>query len=303
MSPAATFPCGQCMHCRINSLRKRSARFQLEGLFQGGPSTFSTQTYEDDYLPLADDEDIVRDDKLDWNAKQWEVTSRTSNGPPPSTVSRSHATAFIKALRKRLGKGLRFALVAEYGAKTFRPHYHTLLFGIPPDKALPAMEDAWPYGFVQAGTAKPEGMNYCAGYILKKMTKLDAPGLEPGQTPEFSRSSLRPAIGAAAVTHLAQICRTKAYLESDEYRRHFYTPTTVRIGQKIYPLDRTMRDMVARELGWEKNPYHAPLHDKFNRVSGIDHETGEILYDYDLIVAQEAKLKRTIGKQLRARTL
>ena len=45
----------------------------------------------------------------------------------------SHATKFIKKIRKKLEPHkLRYYLVGEYGSQTQRPHYHLVLFGMPP---------------------------------------------------------------------------------------------------------------------------------------------------------------------------
>lgn len=125
---------------------------------------------------------------------------------------------FMKRLRKRIGRPVRFFCAGEYGSDFQRPHFHCILFGWAPDdqklyktnKGNPlytsALLDAlWQRGFTSVGRLTRQSAQYCAKYCLKKVTGkeaelhyqfVDSDGVIHQRTPEFVRMSLKPGIGA-----------------------------------------------------------------------------------------------------------
>jgi hypothetical protein len=88
---------------------------------------------------------------------------------------------FMKRLRKKHKKTIRFFHCGEYGDKNKRPHYHALLFGHDfPDRRLfrerdgiklytsTELEELWPYGFSTVGELTFQSAAYTARYIMKK---------------------------------------------------------------------------------------------------------------------------------------
>lgn len=213
------FPCGSCVNCRRNQQRKWVARMALEERTHR-ESSWVTLTYDEDNLP-AD-----------------------------SCVRKEHLRRFLKTLgRKEIWP--RYFAVGEYGNRTGRPHYHVLLFGRHPGFVYrrgklfdPGIESAWPFGGTYtesfSTSRKPLGrIMYLASYAAKKWTK-ETPD---GRSPEFAHMSKRPFIGAAALDQLETACYQLPHI-----------PRTIRIGGRLWPLDRLLRDKLSRRTGLA----HAP---------------------------------------------
>lgn len=165
------YPCGQCLHCRINRARVWTHRLLLEQKSHAA-SVFVTLTYSDEFIP-AD-----------------------------SSLEPSDIQLFLKRLRYFLGdRKIRYYVVGEYGTATKRPHYHGALFGI-------GLEDenlilrSWSKGHVMVGELNEYSARYMTGYVTKGMTKKKDGRLE-GRSPEFARMSLKPGLGSAAVEKAA----------------------------------------------------------------------------------------------------
>lgn len=139
-------PCNKCVKCRQRRSRQWIFRLKQENK-NSENSYFVTLTY--------DDENLV-----------WSNT-----GVP--TLSKSDFQRFVKRLRKSQGKKypglkLRYFACGEYGSKTFRPHYHAILFNV--DHTL--IQQAWsldgaPIGFAHIGHVTEDSIAYNTKYILK----------------------------------------------------------------------------------------------------------------------------------------
>lgn len=166
--------------------------------------------------------------------------------PSGGTLVPRDVQLFLKRLRKAISPvALRYFFVGEYGDDTQRPHYHAALFGV----GLNAVEDvrrAWARGNIMLGDLTPQSAAYIAGYVTKKMTSKDDPRLE-GRHPEFSRMSLRPGIGAPAVSTIADALRNEhgAGFISDNAD----VPMNLRHAGKMMPLGRYVRSKLRSELG------------------------------------------------------
>ncbi len=219
---APPVPCGTCTNCRVNHRRKRTARYLLETLAHAD-STFVTLTIEDDHLTYA----------------------HGSDGAPVLTLVPDDVQLLLKRMRKR--QRFRYVAVGEYGDKRGRPHYHLLLFGVNALESYTLCTEKWGKGFVTVGEVNKQRASYMAGYTTKKMTKWDDERLNGGQHPEFMRQSLRPTIGYMALPHLEKLHYTyggaKMLADTEDVAK------TIRIGGKIWPLDRTIRNALRRKLG------------------------------------------------------
>lgn len=181
-------PCGQCMRCRLARVLDWRTRLVCEAAMHER-SSFLTLTYSDEHLPF-----------------DYGLNPR-------------HVQLFLKRLRKQLEVPIRFFAAGEYGSKTFRPHYHLLVFGedFAADRYVwrrtpsghmsyrsPLLEKCWPLGSSEIGTVTPQSAGYVCGYVLKK--RRDAGHYQrvhpfTGELcdvmPEFIRCSNRPGIGSA----------------------------------------------------------------------------------------------------------
>lgn len=158
-------PCGRCMDCRLARARTWALRIMHE-VKSHEDSCFVTLTYADEHLP------------------KW------------GTLVKRHAQDFFRNLRREVGKPVRYFLGGEYGDRGMRPHYHICLFGCSIHDR-PAIEKAWPWGFVHIGNLTFDSAAYVACYTLKKLTGPRADEyVQRGVIPEFSLMSRKPGIGA-----------------------------------------------------------------------------------------------------------
>ncbi len=220
--PGITFPCGQCMACRINTKRKKTGRLILESVMHDH-ITFVTLTYSDDEIPL-----------------------QFCNGELEGILYPQHLTQWLKRFRTRINRKFRYFAVGEYGTKTWRPHYHALLFGIDTFDTDRLLKETWGMGHVSAAESNVERMAYIASYTTKKMTGKDDLHLE-GRTPEFSRQSLKPGIGAPAVDLMAGFYQTKA--GAQYLAENGDVAPTFRFNGKTYPFDEYIKRRFRTELG------------------------------------------------------
>ena len=140
------------------------------------------------------------------------LTYDSEHLPFPGSLDPAHLRNFLKRLRfhfdKSFGGRLRFFGVGEYGDKSWRPHYHAILFGVG-YAHVGLVERAWQdsdgesIGWVHCGDVTPESCQYVAGYTTKKMTTTHDDRLIAFRRegvnlhPEFARQS--KGIGAPAL--------------------------------------------------------------------------------------------------------
>lgn len=118
---------------------------------------------------------------------------------------------FMKRLRKRFssyGITIRFFLCSEYGPKTLRPHYHGILFGIPPSKGSiyfnkvfisALISDSWKQGFITVDPVSPARCFYVAKYCSSVSVLPDH--LKDVRYKPFLLCSRKPGIGFSYLEH------------------------------------------------------------------------------------------------------
>lgn len=172
---------------------------------------------------------------------------------PSEGVSRREFQLFLKRLRKFLGDDrLRYFGVGEYGDKTFRPHYHAILYGSDRADMPQAVEACWGKGFVVVKRCSCGAFAYVAQYCTKKMTHADDPRLE-GRNPEFALMSRRPGIGQGVAPALAELWSTE--LGRKEFFEKGGVSTELRVEGQVWPLDRYMRQRIAEVAGLDRSQF------------------------------------------------
>lgn len=179
-------PCGQCIGCRLDRSLDSAVRAHHESLLYD-QNYFLTLTYDNDHLP-----------------------------PFGSLIPRD-LTLFWKRIRKR-GINLRYMACGEYGSTYGRPHYHAIIFNLPPlelrqigttKTGFPTFvndlfAECWPFGFHTLNFVSFESCAYVARYVTKKILgdgkeiyeKFDPEtGEVDCRVKEFSRWSTKPGIG------------------------------------------------------------------------------------------------------------
>lgn len=180
-------PCGNCVGCRLERARQWAMRCCDEASLHRDNS-FITLTFSDSNLPFNRSLDVG-------------IFQR-----------------FMKRLRKELDPvKIRFFHCGEYGPKTSRPHYHSLIFGYSfPDRSFlkttssdekiytsKQLDRVWGNGYASVGDLTFGSAAYVARYHLKKVGSVvsDNHYVNPvsGEilTPEYVTMSRRPGIGSA----------------------------------------------------------------------------------------------------------
>lgn len=175
---------------------------------------------------------------------------------------------WLKRFRRAVSPAkLRFFAVGEYGDRTQRPHYHAAIFGHPacyggisnrlrgepcPCPACSVVRETWGFGHVMVARLEMKSAQYIAGYVTKKMTSRDHPGLY-GRHPEFARMSLRPGIGANAMHDVASVLMQYGLENKGD------VPPALRFGSRIMPLGRYLRSRLRVLVGKDEKSPEASL--------------------------------------------
>ena len=212
------YGCGQCTPCRINKTRLWVGRMLLER-YEHKEACFATLTYNEEHLPKN------------------------------AYLSKRAAQLFIKRLRAEIEpRKLRYYIVGEYGDKSWRPHYHAILYGISPTEQN-LIEKCWPFGFVKLGTAEEKTFSYVSGYIVKKMTQPKDNRLN-NRPPEFALMSRNPGLGYGIVERMEKAYKTtpgKAALQKMDWVSETFHTTGF-----TYPLGRYLKEKIIEKTGFDK---------------------------------------------------
>lgn len=157
-------PCGKCGACRKNRRASWTFRLSKECGYSKN-SFFITLTYNDEELPTVGRHSTLR--KKDWQN-------------------------FIKRLRqwnkKKGWNNLRYYGVGEYGTKTNRPHYHSILFNVHPD-IFKELDKIWPFGHNKIDLINKARLHYVTKYHVNPAKD------DNGREEEFATMSKNPGIG------------------------------------------------------------------------------------------------------------
>ncbi len=257
--------CGQCMPCRINRRREWAGRILLEAAGYAEMSSFVTLTYNEETVPWGPVDD-------DWPAAEQQILDKRG------------FRAWVKRVRRLHAIPLRFFGVGEYGTLTQRPHYHAILFGVPPHQAKLYCDESWPNGFNSVAELNPQRAAYTASYVVKKWMQKDTQWLR-GRPPEFAVSSRRPGIGVAGLLHIVAAFQTRSGAATVAAHR---VTRTVCLNGKVYPLDRTMTRHMLEGLGLPSNYEFSKSSTTSPAIQSESHEKAQV----EKARLQDAKLRR-----------
>lgn len=214
--------CGKCVGCRLQHSREWSIRCILEA-GKHKHNSFLTLTYDDDHLHLSN-------------------FARNDTGEIIGTLNKKDLQDFWKRLRKAVvPEKLRYFACGEYGSKTYRPHYHAIVFGLEvPDKVFYRrspigdcyytsdwLNKIWQNGNVIIGDVTAESCAYTARYVIKKAEDPDISDFysDLDLQPEFLVMSRRPGIGFGAFEDDPDIDRYRVrYISTDRGSMSYTAP-------------------------------------------------------------------------------
>lgn len=212
-------PCRKCIGCNMAKQREWSVRCFHEALLH-------TRIHRDEVSQVTT--------KIP-NSCVLTLTYNDEHLPENGLLRHADFQAFMKRLRKhcslRNQPSPRYFMCGEYGGKTFRPHYHAIIFGWTPERLYEERDQSgkitkmaydldalWSYTNPSTWTPTPmgraswdafsfAGAGYVAGYVAKKQVEKHlGPVLESTDSngvyrceplaPEYRRMSLKPGLGA-----------------------------------------------------------------------------------------------------------
>ena len=231
-------PCNKCINCQVQKRKDMSVRLAHEAS-QFENCCFITLTYSPENVPVTDGKPFDKSQEffysrhhLDVPFAEFEEQSKVGFAkhkkrleiPCYQTLLPSDVQKFMKRLRRHLEyvpvkrrgirdhiKKVRYFAVGEYGGKTYRPHYHIVVFGWKPSDlehlkwhngkevfTSRQLQKCWRFGFSSVTEVNPYVAKYCARYVTKKFSRLgSADPRSKCVIPEFVLQSTRDgAIGA-----------------------------------------------------------------------------------------------------------
>lgn len=230
-----TVPCGKCPMCAAQKRSDWATRLHFEAR-RHLVKKFVTLTYADAHLKWAHGK---------------------------SQLCKRDLQLWFKKLRKA-GYKLRYYAVGEYGSKTFRPHYHVILFGDVPDEII---RQCWQHGQIHIGNVTQASIMYCLGYLVNSkgwqmVTHREKP---------FSLMSRKPGLGASYLTpdaiewHNARcFSDLKNYTVIDGVQRHLPRYYKLKLFSKINLVRIAVRDQknyFNKQLQWLRSPSMSKLQD------------------------------------------
>lgn len=238
--------CENCMPCRITKRQMWTLRMLLEGL-NWPYATFLTLTYAPENLP------------------------------PDGLLSKRDIQLFLKRLRKSLDPHLiRFFICGEYGPRTLRPHYHGILWNMPPTEwTQDRVSRAWQKGFISISEANQSRAAYVASYVTKKHTDEGSGPVLPG--PQWSLMSKRPGVGLCGATLIADAIQKARERQTKSISGNIHssgrpssacvitTKGSIKFGRKAFPLSgyllkKTNEELQKRGQGEFQFDLEVPVH-------------------------------------------
>lgn len=268
-----SLPCGTCVGCRLEKARQWAMRCRDEAsLYQ-----------ENCFVTLT-----ISPEKLKEHGK---------------SLDHSVFQKFMKRLRKDAGgQMIRFFMCGEYGSKTGRPHYHSLLFnynfkdrvffkvtasGEKVDRSA-TLERLWPYGYSSVGDVTFGSAAYVARYHLKKVGN-----------PVTDNHYLDKSTGELLRPEYIRMSRGSSVRGTGGIARGWYD----RFKSDVYPLDRR----VINGVDTKPCKYYDTLHEResaesfekiklsrIRRVDKKDNTEERLAVKEEVKVAQVRSLKTSL---------
>jgi len=192
--------------------------------------------------------------------------------PHNYSLQLEHFQLFMKRLRKKFGKNIRYFHCGEYGDDNQRPHYHAILFNLPINDKIyhkqldnghklytsHTLSHLWGLGHVYIGNVTFDSCAYVARYVTKKINGEKADEHYNGRKPEYCTMSRRPGIGRTFYDKF----------KTDIYPHDYCVVNGVRINvPKAYDeyLEREEPETLAKIKAFRKKAQAAPNPDKSTR--------------------------------------
>lgn len=198
--------CGKCIPCLVDKCRSRASLISRESEYHKY-QVYITLTYSPDHVPtfdfhtddfgvshFFDVETLEPLGSLKMSVSKLHNIQNRSNDGKFHYARFSDAQKFLKRLRKHINtyynEKIRYYIVSEYGPKTFRPHYHAIVFfsssNVYGDFGK-ILSKTWKNGHFDFSLSRGGCANYVASYI-NSFVDLPKVFTLPGTSPKQSHS-------------------------------------------------------------------------------------------------------------------
>lgn len=214
-------PCGKCIECRRTYIDGWA--FRLENELKASTTKkahFLTLTYNDVELYNPENKLI------------------TENGE--FNINYNHHRLYMQRLRRCLPDSqIKYFTAGEYGEKSDRPHFHSIIFNADEQAIL----NSWIYGNVHFGSVSEDSIRYCLKYALKRVARVKKSDyIEKNQFRNPEKSLISKGLGIEYTTkpqikrYYADDIQRAVKRENGKiqslpryYREKFYTKAQLRI--------------------------------------------------------------------------
>lgn len=217
-SDVINVPCGKCVECRRTYVN--SWVFRLTNEFKSKKTRsayFLTLTFNDDYLYDVGNGLITLDGLHNINYRIFQL--------------------FMKRLRKSYGNGksnIKYFAVGEYGDKSDRPHFHSIIFNVDQQNVL----DAWNCGNVHFGEVTEASIKYTLKYAMKRVGRVyKKDWKEPEKVREIERSLCSRGLGLDYIKNKNVV----------KFYKNDITKQVLKEGGLVQPLPRYYREKIYTE--------------------------------------------------------
>lgn len=142
-------PCGKCPECLTRRASGWSFRLMQEEKVASS-AQFITLTYDTAHVPITAGRMSLRKRDVQLFFKRLRKSQEQLLRGTPTTATPDD-------------RPIKYYAVGEYGTKTFRPHYHILLFNA--DRSL--IQSAWQLGSTHYGLVSGASVGYTLKYMCK----------------------------------------------------------------------------------------------------------------------------------------
>lgn len=187
------FPCGKCLDCKKRRARGWGFRLMKEEE-RSSSSFFITYSYDGENIQCSPNGYMTLSKTEYYSASIYlwacEVATRkviTIQRKIKLIQISNHMQEYMKRLRKKHKKGIKYYVAAEYGTNRKRPHYHAIIFNVELKKIIgkkwamlakkyPEIylngkfhftDSAWKHGHITIGKVQSESIAYSLKYISK----------------------------------------------------------------------------------------------------------------------------------------
>lgn len=226
--------CGHCPYCKARKVNdwvfrlKQEDRVAISGYFV-------TLTYDTDNVPLCKSGMTLSPMEYPLMYRWFKIGAFKTFLIKFGKTKSNDLTRFFKKIRKR-GENIRYYAVGEYGSKSWRPHYHIILFNI---MDIQNIYESWKLGSVHIGEVGGASIGYTVKYLGKDTKVPQYPG--DTRVPEFSRMS--KGLGDNYLTD--EIIQ---HFKNDLSKNYCYTDDGYKIALPSYYRSKIHTDKLTREI-------------------------------------------------------